>query len=95
MLLNKKQASIIACTILTTFAVVVLLNFAYQKTPVNSLPDEQFYVELVAVDGIGPILAARSVAYRREHGTVAVNDLIEVNGIGNKRLAEIKKRFKD
>jgi len=39
--------------------------------------------ELEALPGIGPALAGRILAYRREHGSFAtLDDLVEVDGIG-------------
>jgi competence protein ComEA len=39
--------------------------------------------ELEALDGIGPVLAERIVAYREEHGPfAAIEDLMQVKGIG-------------
>lgn len=45
------------------------------------------------LDGIGKVLAARMVAYRTEHGPYqSVDDLLNVSGIGPKRLAAIRER---
>lgn len=50
-------------------------------------------VELETLDGIGPALAQRIVAYREQHGPfAAVDDLDAVSGIGPKRLAAIRDR---
>lgn len=46
--------------------------------------------ELTALPGIGPVLAERILAYRAEHGTFeTVEALMNVEGIGQKRLEEI------
>jgi len=43
------------------------------------------------LDGIGPVLAARMMAYRTEHGRyTSVDELDNVSGIGPKRLAAIR-----
>ncbi len=48
--------------------------------------------QLDGLDGIGPTLAQRIVEYRQAHGGLgSVDDLREVEGIGEKRLAAIKK----
>jgi len=50
--------------------------------------------ELDALDGIGPSLAARIVAYRLAHGGFrSVDELDEVSGIGPKRLEELRPRL--
>jgi len=50
---------------------------------------------LELVPGIGPVLAARIVEYRRLHGDFkAVDSLIKVKGIGPVTLDKIRKYFK-
>ena len=47
--------------------------------------------ELDQLPGIGEVLAGRIVAYREEHGPfAAVEDLLEVSGIGEAKLAELE-----
>ena len=47
--------------------------------------------QLEGLDGIGPALAARIVAYRDAHGGFrSVDELAEVEGIGDKRLAALR-----
>ena len=47
--------------------------------------------QLEELDGIGPALAARIVAYRDAHGGFrSVDELAEVEGIGDKRLASLR-----
>ncbi len=47
--------------------------------------------ELERLPGIGPVLAARIVEYRRQHGQFqSVEELLEVRGIGPKRLEQIR-----
>ena len=49
--------------------------------------------ELAALPGIGEVLAGRIVAYREEHGPfAAVDDLPEVSGIGERKLAGLERR---
>ncbi|OAQ20262.1 helix-hairpin-helix domain-containing protein [Thermosulfurimonas dismutans] len=47
--------------------------------------------ELESLPGIGPALARRIVAYRREHGSFhSVEELLKVKGIGSKRLNTLR-----
>lgn len=47
--------------------------------------------ELQALPGVGPVLAQRIVAHREEHGKFeTVEDLLEVPGIGEAKLASIR-----
>jgi len=47
--------------------------------------------QLETLSGIGEVLAQRILDYREEHGAFkAVEDLLNVSGIGDKRLADLK-----
>ncbi|MCL6580970.1 MAG: ComEA family DNA-binding protein [Firmicutes bacterium] len=47
--------------------------------------------QLEALPGIGPALAARIIQYRQEHGPFRTpEELLNVSGIGEKKLAEIR-----
>jgi len=47
--------------------------------------------ELETLPGVGPVLAERIVAYREDHGPFeAVEDLLDVPGIGESKLAAIR-----
>ena len=47
--------------------------------------------ELEQLDGVGPAIAANIVAYREQHGGLAsVDELDEVSGIGDAKLAAIR-----
>jgi competence protein ComEA len=51
--------------------------------------------ELEALDGIGPVLASRIVAYRNANGPfVTVDSLMEVSGIGPAKLAQFKEKIR-
>ncbi|MFP3992855.1 ComEA family DNA-binding protein, partial [Streptomyces sp. E11-3] len=53
----------------------------------NSAAEEQ----LQTLPGIGPVLASKIVAYRTEHGGFrSVEQLREVNGIGDRRFADLR-----
>ncbi|MFZ6993032.1 ComEA family DNA-binding protein [Curtobacterium sp. RRHDQ66] len=50
---------------------------------------------LETLPGIGPALAGRILAWRDEHGRFAsVDDLLDVSGIGDARLAELRDRVR-
>ena len=47
--------------------------------------------ELATLPGVGPVLAARIVAYRRQHGPFStMEDLLDVPGIGEAKLATLR-----
>ena len=47
--------------------------------------------ELINLPGVGEVLAERIVAYRQEHGAFcAAEELMEVNGIGESKFADMK-----
>lgn len=51
--------------------------------------------ELEALDGIGPVLAARIVAYRKANGPfLNVEDLLKVSGIGTAKYAQFKEKLR-
>ena len=51
--------------------------------------------ELETLDGIGPVLAARIVAYRSQNGPfLNVEDLLKVSGIGSAKFAQFKDKLR-
>jgi competence ComEA-like helix-hairpin-helix protein len=59
---------------------------SFQPIPINRADRET----LIALDGIGPVLAGRIVEWRTEHGRFHnADDLLAVRGIGPKKLATI------
>ncbi len=66
---------------------------------VGALPDTEDGIdlntatagELEELPGVGPVLAARIVGYRDEHGPFStVEDLLDVAGIGEAKLAQLR-----
>lgn len=52
------------------------------------------YFDLQTLPGIGPVLAERIVAYRDSAGAFrSVSELLNVKGIGEKKLADLKNRI--
>jgi len=48
-----------------------------------------------SLDGIGPVLAGRIVAYRKSNGPfTAVEDLLKVQGIGQSKFAQFKEKLR-
>lgn len=72
----------------------------------RSVPQETFLPDITPLDlntadaeeldelpGIGEVLAQRILAYREEHGDFnSVDELLEISGIGEKKLADLKNR---
>ena len=51
--------------------------------------------DLESLDGIGPVLAARIVAYRNQNGPVlTVDDLMKVSGIGSVKFSQFKEKLR-
>jgi competence protein ComEA len=50
---------------------------------------------LESLDGIGPVLAARIVAYRKVNGPfLTVEDLLKVSGIGTAKYGQFKEKLR-
>lgn len=65
------------------------------KTPSVVLVNRASAKEFEALDGIGPVLASRIVAYRKANGPFAtVDDLLKVPGIGAGTLLKFKTKLR-
>ena len=51
--------------------------------------------DLQCINGIGETLSYRIVEYTSEHKNCTVDDIIDVQGIGKKKLFKIKLRYGD
>ncbi|HEY3294937.1 MAG TPA: helix-hairpin-helix domain-containing protein [bacterium] len=68
---------------------IMAARFAAQNAPIDI--NTATATDFERLDGIGPVLAARMVQYREQHGHFAsVDQLDDVPGIGPKRLAAIR-----
>ena len=51
--------------------------------------------ELDSLDGIGPVIAKRIIAYRTTNGPfIALEDLLKVSGIGDAKFAQFKEKIR-
>jgi competence protein ComEA len=51
--------------------------------------------EFESLDGIGPVLAGRIVAFRKENGPfLLIEDLLKVPGIGSSTFAKFKEKLR-
>jgi competence protein ComEA len=65
------------------------------KTPSVVLVNRASAKEFEALDGIGPVLASRIIAYRKANGPFAtVDDLLKVPGIGAGTLSKFKTKLR-
>jgi competence protein ComEA len=59
------------------------------KIDLNKMSREQ----LSKINGIGPVLAGKIVAYREENGRIEdVNELKHIDGVSEERTASVKKQ---
>ena len=84
----------IAILLSLVFVIVLVFTTMPLKSEITCLSDQQFYSELLAIDGIGPILADRIIDYRRHYPYADPADFIAVDGIGGEKVKQIKRKFK-
>lgn len=94
---NRRQEPITPRLIST--AATSLPSRGTTPPPETTLPQPAFPVDLNTADmdtlmtlpGIGPVLAGRILEYRQTHGSFTqIDDLLEIDGIGQKRLEAIR-----
>ena len=98
----KKKELIVLGLLIFSLIIINIVNYAKRerlkantlvvveeiavKIPINTAQTD----ELDVLPGIGPALAGRIVAYRKEHGSFkTVEDIKKVKGIGNKLLEKM------
>ena len=84
--MSKKIIIFLLCVVLITFACSANKII---KDDINLATHE----ELVKVNDIGEVLADRILAYLECNEDCTVDELTCINGIGEKRLKEIKKHY--
>jgi len=83
----KKQ---IVITILIIALLGIPLGCYLYRPPLSEIT----YTELLEIDDIGEVLAQRVLTYLDTNKNATIEDLIHVEGIGEKRLESIKERWK-
>ena len=84
--MKSKIVVLIIATVIFSFS----LGIALYKPPI----EEATVQELQAIDGIGETLSYRIVEYIDDAENFDINDLTNVDGIGEKRLKLVRKEFK-
>ena len=95
MRLNKGQIGVLLMCVILATIIIAGAGYYLEKPSINELTDSQLRSELVSIKGIGPVTADRVVKYRAENKPVTMAELDSIKGIGEKRLALIKKKFKE
>ena len=94
--MKKHLVLFVVLTLVSVAGLVSAPVFAADDPAVNSILEtvqlnQATAEELQALPGIGPALSERIVAYRTEHGPFkSVDQLIEVKGIGQAKLAKFR-----
>jgi len=86
----------IKCRIAALFLIFSLMfvglgtGLCIDKVNINTATEQQ----LAALPGIGPAIAKRIVAYRKDHPFKQIEDIMQVKGIGPKVFEKIKELIK-
>jgi len=95
MKIHRGQVSVILLSIILSTAVLFFVCTIGEKQDINQLTDNQLRSELVSIKGMGPVLTERVIEYRQKHKPIVLKELDLIRGIGDKRLALIKKKFRE
>lgn len=74
---------------------LVMLSLLIVAISYNPSIHTATYDEILEIYGLGPILTQRVVDYLDDNPNCDIDDLTDVEGIGVKKLSEIKKRYGD
>ena len=80
----------IVVLLIATILISVFLGCIFYKEPINEATIE----DVQAIDGIGETLSHRIVNYIQNNPEADIDDLINVLGIGEKRVKLLKGKFK-
>ena len=75
---------------ITTVIALLIVAWCLSKPPIQNANISQ----LVAINGIGEVLAERIYDYVKENPSCDVGDLLDIDGVGEVRLKELKENFK-
>ena len=108
--MKKNALRITAYLLVVLLAALIALNLTpvscYRASSAGSLPvfaagyaladiNSATFKELEAVDGIGPVTAARIIRYREKHGPFErIEDLNVVEGLTPAMASKLKTKFK-
>jgi len=87
---NNKIKRFLIAFVITLLLIISLTCFVFDKDSINNAT----YNEIKALNGLDSVLSERVITYIELNPNVDIDDLINVYGIGEKRLEILKKEFK-
>ncbi len=91
MLSLNRRKTLIFTLILLVLSTVILLGIVTSKPDIHSITIE----ELQEINGLGELLSSRVVIYLDTYPNADIDDLLNVEGIGDVKLELIKKKWGD